>query len=116
MSKPTIPELDRHLKDLVNWKQFALHLPGTDNTDIRVIESNKRDDTIDLQKIALYEKWLQVNPEASWGHVITALETVRENSIAKQLKEKYLTAITHPPPTCIPAILPAQVSKMWSKQ
>lgn len=107
MSKPTIPELNQQLKDLVSWQEFALYLPGIDQTDIRVIESDKRDD-ISSQKIALYEKWLHVYPEALWVDVIRALETVRENSIAKQLMEKYPTAIvTHPPLPAMPPVVPA---------
>lgn len=91
MDKPTVPELDKCLKDLVkDWKRFALHLPGIGPTDIDVIKEDVRDDAVQ-QKIALYSKWLKVYPDASWDDVVETLEKVDENSIAEQVKKKYLT-------------------------
>ena len=85
MSKPTKKDLDLHLKDLVNWERFALHLPGVSPTEIDIIKKNKRDDVVD-QRLELYETWLRIYPNASWGDVILALEKVQENTIASTVR------------------------------
>ena len=97
--RPTVQELDRALENVVKWKRFALYLRGIDETKIENIDAdNKRDDVCD-QKIALYTKWLKVCPDASWEDVIAALEAIHELTLAKKLKEKYLTAGPSQTPT-----------------
>ena len=90
MIKLTESDLDRHLKDLVNWERFALHLPKMRQSDISLIKKNETD--VALQRLALYEKWLKVYPDASWKDVIQALEIIEENAIASDLK-KALTSV-----------------------
>ena len=89
MAKLTESELDRHLKDLVNWERFALHLPKMKQPDICLIKKNETDVT--LQRLALYEKWLKVYPDASWKDVVQALETIEENTIARDLKKALIS-------------------------
>lgn len=84
--KPTIKELNTCLKDLVEWNEFALYLPDIHQRDIKIIIENNP--YIVNQKIALYDKWLNVSPNASWDDVINALEEVGENTIAQQLKDR----------------------------
>lgn len=89
--KPTVRELETCLREIVkNWAQFAHHLPGISSTDIDVIEKNKRDDVVE-QKMALYKKWLEVYPNASWNDVVEALLKIEENTLAEQVRTKYLT-------------------------
>ena len=89
MAKLTESELDRHLKDLVNWERFALHLPKMKQPDISMIKKNERD--VALQRLALYEKWLKVYPDASWKDVVQALEIIEENTIASDLKNALIS-------------------------
>ena len=69
---------------MVNWEKFALHLPQITQPDIDII---KRDNSFNTasQKQALFNKWLRLYPNASWEHVIMALETADENSIAQTI-------------------------------
>uniref|UniRef100_A0A1X7U2S3 Uncharacterized protein n=1 Tax=Amphimedon queenslandica TaxID=400682 RepID=A0A1X7U2S3_AMPQE len=60
------------LKPLVNWKPFALCLPGITQSDVNIIKKKKRN--AHLMKMALHKRWLQVNPTASWRDVINALK------------------------------------------
>ena len=69
---------------MVYWERFALHLPQITQTDINIIKREVKDD-ITGQKQALFNKWLQVYPSASWEHVILALQTVDENYIAQTI-------------------------------
>ena len=95
MSKPTIEELELCLRDVINWEIFALHLPGISKTDIDIIMKNKPYDIVG-QKLELYEKWLEVYPNASWDGVIQALTKVERNRTAMDLQLKYPQVETAP--------------------
>ena len=41
--------------------------------------------SVDDQKLALYDEWLRRYPSASWEHVIAALEVIGENTLASQI-------------------------------
>ena len=70
MSFPlTVQSLDIQLKRLINWEPVAIHLPGIYKHHIDKIKANKPND-VDYQKLDLYEKWLQIHPQASWADVI----------------------------------------------
>ena len=84
--RPTMPELLEWLDELVEWQTFAHFLPKMERHFVAIIERNKSDVT--NQKIALYNKWLSVCPEANWGHVIDALEKSKETNVVKKVKEK----------------------------
>lgn len=73
------------LKSLVDWKAFAHCLPGITQSHINAIDS-----TVDgsEKKVALCKKWLEINPQASWKDVITALEECREHELVNAIKEK----------------------------
>ena len=90
-AKPEMPELDIHLKKLVYWDRFALHLPGIEQAHINIIKGNNRGDLV-AQKLKLYEKWLSVFPGASWNDVIQALEKAEENAIASNLRSLFCRA------------------------
>ena len=81
----TVRDLDDHLRDLVKWKRFALYLPGIDQSDIEVIDTEKHDDVAE-QKLLLFSKWLSVHPKATWEDVIQALEKSDELKMANKLK------------------------------
>ncbi len=88
MSAPTVANLDTCLRDLTNWQDFGIHLPGIYPSDITIIENDKARDMIN-QRIALYQKWLSVCPTASWRNVVIALEKIREMTIAESVRDKY---------------------------
>ena len=85
MSKPTVEELDTKLKDLIKWKTFATYLPGLSPADIQTIMVNNPLDVQD-QKLALFDTWLRRCPKACWDHVIKALESANEPTLADKIK------------------------------
>ena len=94
----TEKELVKELTRLVHWESFALQLPRIENSHIQII---KRDHPyVDDQKLALFGKWLRLTPEASWKHVIDALEVVDENAIAEDIRRSKV--YTNPPRTHSP--------------
>ena len=38
---------------------------------------------IEDQKLALYSKWLSINPNATWNDVITMLKSLNKNTLAQ---------------------------------
>uniref|UniRef100_A0A1X7U2I7 NACHT domain-containing protein n=1 Tax=Amphimedon queenslandica TaxID=400682 RepID=A0A1X7U2I7_AMPQE len=74
------------LKPLVDWKPFALGLPGITQSDVNIIDKKKRN--AHLMKMALHKRWLQVNPTASWRDVINALKQCKENELARTIEDK----------------------------
>ena len=42
---------------------------------------------IEDQKLALYSKWLSINPNATWNDVITTLTSLNENTLAQNIKD-----------------------------
>ena len=107
MSDKPVPlivrDLDDNLRDLVKWKRFALYLPGIDQSDIEVIDTEKRDDVAE-QKLLLFSKWLSVHPKATWQEVVLALEKTDEFTIANKLGMKLL------PPAISSPVSPQQPS------
>uniref|UniRef100_A0A1X7T6Y7 Death domain-containing protein n=1 Tax=Amphimedon queenslandica TaxID=400682 RepID=A0A1X7T6Y7_AMPQE len=79
--QPSCLLLAKCLKPLVDWKPFALRLPGITQSDVSIIDKTKRN--AHLKKMALHKKWLQVNPQASWKDVLIALKECKENELAK---------------------------------
>ena len=93
--KPSVLQLVDYLVNLTKWTKFAQHLPGIEERHIdQIKEENKGE--IDDQKRALYNRWLEVYPDASWNDVIEALEKAERKDIAltvktQKVKERELT-------------------------
>ena len=105
--KLTVRSLDNKLRDLVNWKRFALYLPGIKQSDIELIVAEKRDDIVE-QRLQLFGRWLSLYPNASWQNVVAALEKADELKIAHELKTTFKLS-------CIP-VLPNHQSDDHSKR
>ena len=87
--RPKYDQLIELLDTLVNWQKFGTFLPGIKSEHIQVIERDIRG--TDLQKAALFSKWLSVHPEASWQDVVFALEKSQEYTLASKLYQKFNT-------------------------
>ena len=83
--RPVIRLLIEWLDELVDWQTFGLLLPGITYSMIEKIRADNQ--RIDHQKIALYAKWLEVFPDATWRDVIAALEAKKETKLAKKIRD-----------------------------
>ena len=92
--RPKYDQLIELLDTLVNWQKFGTFLPGIKSEYIQVIECDIRGN--DLQKAALFSKWLSVLPEASWQDVLSALEKSQEYSLASKVYQKLNTTTSTP--------------------
>ena len=90
--RPRYDQLIELLDSLVNWQKFGTFLPGIKSEHIQVIERDIRG--TDLQKGALFSKWLSVHPEASWQDVLFALEKSQEHSLASRVYQKLNTTLS----------------------
>ncbi|XP_011408079.1 PREDICTED: uncharacterized protein LOC105315218 [Amphimedon queenslandica] len=52
-----------------------------------ILKIEKENVTIEDKKLALYLKWLSVNPKATWRDVIDALTSRNQNKLAQDIKE-----------------------------
>ena len=87
--RPKYDQLIELLDTLVNWQKFGTFLPGIKSEHIQVIERDIRG--TDLQKAALFSKWLSLHPEASWQDVVFALKTSQEYTLASKLYQNVNT-------------------------
>ena len=84
--KPSVDLWTKWLEPLVNWQMFAVFLPGIKETDIKKIEEDTTG--VDNRKRALWSKWSAAYPNGTWEDVIEALETIRENALAAEIKRE----------------------------
>ena len=82
--QPDLIKLNEWLEPLVDWQPFGLLLPGITQWTIKAIEQLKAKH----QKLALFTKWLNTNPTASWRDVINALKQCKENELARTIEDK----------------------------
>ena len=80
-------KLTDDLVGLIDWAVFAQHLPGIKERHIQKIEKENKG-KLDDEKRALYRKWLQVYPKATWNDVIKALVNAEREDIAEIVKQK----------------------------
>ena len=81
--RPGFSLLIQWLQPLVDWKPFGLCL--VEEHDILKIEQEKV--KVEDRKLALYSKWLSVNPKATWRDVIDALTSINQNKLAQDIKD-----------------------------
>ena len=84
--RPGISLLIQWLEPLVPWKQFGSCLVEMKEHDILKIEQENVHLQTEHKKLALYSKWLSVNPKATWRDVIDALTSIKENTLAQDIK------------------------------
>ena len=84
--RPTVKGLDHQLKDIIHWERLAIHLPQISPADIETVKRNDPSD-VNAQKLAIFNKWLRVDPKASWNSVVLALEVIDENTIARKIQK-----------------------------
>ena len=76
----------KYLKRLDDWEPFALCLSGgITQLDVDIIKTKG---SSYLKMEALHNRWLQVNPQASWRDVINALKQCKENELVNNIEHQ----------------------------
>ena len=97
--RPDAKLLSQWLDPLVDWIPLAYCLPEMTHPDISKIQAENR--KVDNQKLALYSKWLDRAPNATWKDVITALNTRREYKLVQDIKRNLQQRTTDSAPVAI---------------
>ncbi len=79
----TVSLLEEHLKDLVDWENVAVHLPGITPVDTDMIQKEHR--SITDQKLAFYKLWLRRYSSPRWDDIVTALTKNKEYTLAEKI-------------------------------
>ena len=79
-----VNELNKALEKLTKWVDFAINLPGINFADASKI--TKDFNSVDTQKMGLFDLWLRRYPSASWTDVINALKIIGEDTIASDIE------------------------------
>ena len=82
--KPTVHQLCSELSSITDdWQCFAILLPGIEMKHIEAIEDDHHG--VHRRKMAVFKKWLDVHPGATWSNVYDALVSVDKVSLARSL-------------------------------
>ena len=85
--QPDIFLLLQWLEPLVDWKSFALNLPGITQQDIITIDHLNV--CIKEKKVLLCTKWLNAtHSQAMWRDVLDALTRMKEDKIAQTIRDQ----------------------------
>ena len=71
--KPDVYSLNLGLMRLNKWSKFAICLPGMNHSEIETIRMENRNE-IANQTMAVFARWLELYPDATWDDVLKALE------------------------------------------
>lgn len=79
----------KELGKVTNWHEFgiALDMPGEVLNSIR--SSNPNGD-VGEWKSAMFQRWLDRTPTASWNDIIRALNELGYHTLAEELTSKYI--------------------------
>ena len=89
--RPSIKQLLEvmRIKDIditTRWRDLGLELVDS-NKILKVIEANHPSD-VDTCCREMFEKWLEKTPDASWKHLITALNSIEMNTAADVISKR----------------------------
>ena len=85
VQRPTVNELVRECST-ADWHQLGRHL-GIDMHILRDIDLDYQ--RVDRKRSEMFDSWLRSNPDASWEHVITALEDMGEIVLVGEIAQRH---------------------------
>ena len=85
-NRVTLPGLLEHLKDVVNWDIFGVHLlPADDIVEVQIINKTFKGNVKEC-KMALFQKYMDVG-DRSWTTVVGALKKSDYKNIAMRVSQ-----------------------------
>lgn len=97
-SRPTMKQLLEvmRIKDVdisTRWRDLGLELVDSNKT-LRVIEADHPSD-VDTCCRLMFEKWLEIKPDASWSQLVTALKNIKMNTAASAVSKLFKSGMLH---------------------
>lgn len=81
--------LSFELTSVINWFSLGLNL-NLEKHELDKIQLDHAHQGNDRQRLEMLDKWLRCTPCATWGDVVRALEQMGENSMAENIRHKYI--------------------------
>ena len=92
MEKPSLKDLSTFVAPNVDHKWYGLGVQLFDDKDVKVLTSIELDyrGDVDACCIKMFERWLEIVPNASWGQLIDGLKApnVKLHKLANDLLTK----------------------------
>ena len=85
--KPELKDLLLAVKDVVNWRFLGLHLGLPES----ILASIATHHDIEGHLRMMLSKWLQLDPEASWEKLTTALSKLGQSAIAASIRMQFMS-------------------------
>ena len=83
--------LSNELATVSDWYVLGLKL-GLRPDQLRAIQSNNPTAGVERWKPEMLDKWLRTDSNASWENVMSALQSMGEDAVAKRITQKYVQA------------------------
>ena len=89
-------KLDAHnlfnaLMEVSDWHKLGVAL-GISPPELRKIEQDYQGS--DRRKTEILDLWLRNTPSATWSTVVSALQQMKEHTVAERIQQKYLQGAT----------------------
>ena len=81
--------LSFELTMVTKWFDLGLNL-NLEKHELDKIQVDHAHQGNDRQRLEMLDKWLRCTPHATWGDVVRALEQMGENSVAENIRHKYI--------------------------
>ena len=82
-----VGDLSFELKTVTDWHQLGTHL-GLQTDELKQIELDYQGN--ERRKKEMLDLWLRRKPDASWKDVVSALQQMEENRVAKSIRQNYV--------------------------
>ena len=82
-----LKNLSSELATVINWFLLGLNL-GLQKHELTKIERDYQGN--DRRRVEMSHLWLQRTPNATWEDVVRALQQMGENTVAENIREKYI--------------------------
>ena len=95
--RPTMQQLNEvmrieHIEITTKWYDLGLEL--VDSNTLAVIRADHRNDASACCH-TMFGKWLEMRPDASWSHLITALNNIHLNTAADAISKQFKSDSEH---------------------
>ena len=84
-----VKNLSSELTTITNWYQVGLYL-NLQTHELDKIQQDHAHHGNDRQMVEMLSLWLRRTPNATWRDVVSALQQVRENRVAENIRQKHL--------------------------
>ena len=84
-----VKNLSSELTTITNWYQLGVYL-NLQTHELDKIQQDHAHHGNDRQMLGMLALWLRRTPNATWGDIVSALQQMGENRVAKNIRQKHL--------------------------